>query len=122
VGLVAGLVIALTACEGTNSQDPPVAQLPTATAPIGRWVENARSQHDPYLAGAGDIDQRLRHEGITKVGPDLCQAMFQLSTDDKLVEVAQRRSAEETGADLTSDQAVRLVVLTNDLICPDLER
>ena len=120
--LVAAVVAAAGGCSGEGESLPEDVQTTSASPPVQRWAANARAARAEYLRKADALAPGLGQPVLLTMGVDVCRAMFDLASDGELVELVQRRSAKHTDVRLDGDHAVRLIVLTNNLVCPDLLR
>jgi hypothetical protein len=59
---------------------------------------------------------------MADAGPDVCSAMFQLRTDEQLVSLVQDEARRRVAARVDPAAAAQVVVVTNNWICPDLQR
>lgn len=64
----------------------------------------------------------LDRDAVLDVGVVVCEAMFEIRTDEQIVGTAQRSARERLDVELSAGQAARLIPLTNDHLCPDLLR
>ena len=112
----------LAGCYSDDRLDEGVESPMSSPPPVNRWAANALNQREPYLRAARRIDPALDDPGLLLAGPTICRGMFELRTDDELVQLARGQIRELLRADVTAVQAAELVVTTNNFVCPDLAR
>lgn len=130
--VVVGVLI-LTGCtggsdEGTepgndSSASPSTAASTQTSAPaVELWRTLTGKQRQAYRQAAAAIAPALDDPALVDIGVSVCEGMFGLQTDEKLVGALQKRVADRLGVDLTPAQAGDLIYVTNNHVCPDLAR